>query len=150
MSLIILYGRIERSRLSFRRSATKLSIRDIRTIISDRNHRLRITLPPLSLSLCVSTQSKYKVRKGICAPLRGIYFSRSHPILVSSSLSFSRSLRFAWTRPETFTSTSFYRIRDDLSPVCVCARACVCLCASNFSFRLLQKFTRCLLRNNSS
>lgn len=122
MSLIILYGRSRFCTIVFRRSATKLSIRDIRTIISVIVI-IDYVLPfSLSLSLCVSTQSKYKVwsrKKEFVLPRGGIYFSRSHPI--PRLPLFSYSLRFAWRRPETFTSTSFYRISP--RPFARCARA---------------------------
>lgn len=95
-------------RTVFRR-ATKSPIDDIRTIISDRNHRL--------YSPAVSTQNGTIV-KGISAP-RG-YFSRSHPIL-RPSLSFSSASE---PRLENVQRRSLLRrpslllpVRRDISPV---------------------------------
>lgn len=70
----------------FRRSATKLSNDDIRTIISDRNHRL-YCLPPLCRHKTTRSEKEFL--------LRGGYFSRSHPIpcLLLSLSFFFGSLR---------------------------------------------------------
>lgn len=109
--------------MSFRRSATKLSIRDIRTIISDRNHRLRITFyPSLSLSACVDTiqlqvQSKIEEKEFVLP--RGGYTFLDHTQSSSSLSSF---------RLETSTDVHFLHVLPSYSRrpfASLCARACV-------------------------
>lgn len=151
MSLIILYGRIT----ILHNCLSGVAQRNYRSATFEPSFLIVIidyVLPSISLSLslsaCVDTvqlQSKIEEKEFVLP--RGGYTFLDHTQSSSSLSSF---------RLETSTDVHFLHVlpsysRRPFASLCVCLCARVRLCASNFSFRLLlQKFTRCLLRNNSS